>query len=99
MLLVSDEPEMNNIIICFSALCYVEAVRVANSHIAPLHACMLSYFSYILIQVSVCARYKLCFLRAFGKLNKQPMVTHAREVRQAMQCFSVHSRVRQATHF
>ncbi len=43
-----------------SALCYVEAVRVANLHVAPLHMRVLSYFSYVHIQVNVRARYELC---------------------------------------
>ncbi len=47
----------------FSALCYGEVMRVANSHVAPLLTRVLSYFSYVLIQVSIRAR---CNLHLFG---------------------------------
>jgi hypothetical protein len=47
------------ILAVLSALCYVEVMRVANPHTVPLPTRMLSYFSIVLIQVSINSSYKL----------------------------------------
>ncbi len=56
-------------------------MRVGNPHVVPLLTCMLSYFSYVLIQVSVCASYKQrLFTRAWRILDKLRIFTHAQKL-------------------